>query len=300
MRKKVLALAGATGLFLGSALLTAPAASAVTRAEGSPARATLSLVGEGRSTGQVSSMGLARSAAAGSDYIAVLAPVSANQVTGSGEIWVTLTGDSAKFTLQVSGLLAGSPHAAHIYASGQCPTAEQTVEAGGHSSVSLASADLGSIGASLTTSGDTGASAALALTRYPTAGDYTYSRTFDVTPAVATAIRNGSAVLVVHGIDYNGNGRYDNVLGTALGQPAEATDPALCGAFVASQMVSTPSGSADTGGGSAAAESHPGLIALGLVALVGALATGVVAVRRRFATPSVEVVVTNGFRRMIR
>ena len=266
MRTKVLALAGATGLFLGSALLFAPAASA-----------------------------------AGSDYIAVLHPVTANKVTGSGEIWVTLTGNSAKFTLQVSGLLGSSAHAAHVYAdaNGQCPTDEQASETSGHTSISLADADLGPVGASLTTTGATGASSALALTRYPTAGDYTYSRTFDVAPSVASAIRNGTAVLVVHGIDYNSSGNYDAVLGTASGAPAEATDPALCGTFVASQMETTPTGSADTGGGSAAAQSHPGLFGIGLATLLAAGGAGLVALRRRSSVPSAEVVVTNGFRRMI-
>lgn len=271
MSTKLSALTGAAALLLGSGLLLAPPASAAT-------------------------------SAAGSDFIAVLQPVSANKVTGSGEIWVTLTGNSAKFTLQVSGLLAGAPHAAHIYATagGKCPPDDPAAEPDGHSPVSLADADLGAVGASLTTTGGTSASSALALARYPMAGDYTYSRSFDLEPSVATAIRTGTAVLVVHGIDYNSSGSYDSVLGTVDGAPAEATDPALCGAFVAAQMEITPVGSANTGGGSAAAVSRPGLVGLGLAALLGAGGAGLIALRRRSATPSIEVVVTNGFRRMIR
>ena len=54
----------------------------------------------------------------------MLAPVGGNKVTGSGELWVTLTGNTAKFTLQVGGLLAGAPHASVLYAGakGACPT----------------------------------------------------------------------------------------------------------------------------------------------------------------------------------
>jgi hypothetical protein len=50
---------------------------------------------------------------------------------------------------------------------------------------------------------------------------------------VAKAIRNGEAVVVLHGVDYNHNGMYDfagagaSELDPSL--PAEATDPAACG-----------------------------------------------------------------------
>src|SRR3978361_707773 len=92
--------------------------------------------------------------ATSSDFIAMLAPVTANKVSGSGEIWVTLTGNSAKFTLQVSGLAKG-PHPGNIFlGQGRCPTAGAQ---GGHTSLSLAAAapTLGTAAASLTTAGDT-------------------------------------------------------------------------------------------------------------------------------------------------
>ena len=47
------------------------------------------------------------------------------------------------------------------------------------------------------------------------------------------AIKTGKGVIVIHGVDYNGNGVYDmdgagpSELDPSL--PAEATDPALCG-----------------------------------------------------------------------
>ncbi len=272
MSKKALALVGSTGLFLCTTLLTAPVASAA------PA-------------------GAATTAAAGLDFTALLAPVSANKVKGSGELWVTLTGNSAKFTLQVGGLVAGLPHAAHIYADAKgCPTTASTNN--GQRSVSLANAtsQLGSVTESLTTSGDTTASSALALDRYPTAGDYTYSRTFDISPDAVAAIKDGTAVMVIHGVDYNGNKKYDNVLGSTGGVANEATAPALCGSFVASQMASVPTGSADTGGGPSDSAASTVRNA-GVLALLGSFAAAVVAFRRRPASPSSAEVVTNGSRR---
>ncbi len=271
MRNKVLGLIGAAALAAGTSILTPTAASAA---------ATL-------------------------DYYGPLAPVTVNHVTGSGGIWLSLTGNSAKFTLVVSGLLAGAPHPAQLWVGGQgrCPTAAQATAHNGHPTVGLAdeAAVIGTVGASLTTSGDTSASSALDVSRYPTAGDYTYTRTFDIDPAAIAAVKSGTAVLVVHGIDYNGNGRYDDVLGATAGVPAEQTDPALCGTLVAAQMKqAVPTGSADTGGGSAAAAGSPAEIGLGVAALVGAAVAAVIAFRRHPGRQSAEGVVTNGFRRLRR
>ncbi len=279
MRKQLVALAGATVLSLGSALFSAPSVSA----DQAPAAPT----------------------AAHLDFIAKLAPMKANKVTGSGEIWVTLTGDSAKFTLQVSGLLAGAAHATDIYVggSGKCPDAS-AIGTDGKASLSLTDSApvLGTPRASLTTSGDTSIASALALTRYPTQSDYTYSRTFDVDPTVTAAVKNGTALVVVHGVDYNGNGRYDDGLGATAGNPplpAEASHPALCGAFVPSQMVTVPKGSADTGGGSTAGQ-FPATLGLGFASLLAAIGAAAISFRRRHARPSEDQVVTNGFRRTIK
>jgi hypothetical protein len=72
-----------------------------------------------------------------------------------------------------------------------------------------------------------------AYSRYPSSGNIHYRpRTITVSAAVAGAIRHNDAVIVVHGIDYNHNGRYDNVLGPSdldYGVPQEETDPGLCG-----------------------------------------------------------------------
>ena len=152
-------------------------------------------------------------------FYAALKPVSVNHASGSGGVWIALTGDSAKFTLQVDGLLAKAPHPAQVYvgAAAACPTAGQAAAFNGHPSIAYNAASLGSPQVALTTSGDTSAASALAMPRFPTAGNYTYTRTFTVPPSVAAAVKGGKAVLVVHGVDYNGNGKYDDVLGVTPG-----------------------------------------------------------------------------------
>lgn len=96
----------------------------------------------------------------------------------------------------------------------------------------------GGILASLTTSGDTSPASALALDRFPVAdasGYLEYSRTFDDAAAFADA---GTVQVVVHGIDFDGNGLYafddDDPFASrssSLGEtiPLEATVPVLCG-----------------------------------------------------------------------
>ncbi len=103
---------------------------------------------------------------------------------------------------------------------------------------------------SLTTTGDTTPARFLDVTqsRVCASGSYDYSRstinftrvagTGDTggggTPQqIADSVREGEGVLVIHGVDYNGNGTYDfesagaSELDPEL--PAEATDPAACG-----------------------------------------------------------------------
>jgi hypothetical protein len=101
----------------------------------------------------------------------------------------------------------------------------------------------------------------LALSQFPAAGSYTYSRTIDLDQQVVAALRNGTAVLLVQGVDLNGTGSYDAVPGASELDPtlpAEATDPALCGTFEPMQMAGVPAGPADTGGGSMAIQGAGG------------------------------------------
>ena len=224
-------------------------------------------------------------AEAATGWLATLKPITANKVTGNGTAWITLTGDTAEFTVQINGLVNGV-HAAHIHigGAGQCPTQPQ--DHNGHPSITVSDGApfYGSIGTSLTLRGDTSPNSALAVDRFPTGSSYLYKRSFDLDPAVVAAMKNGTAVMVVHGIDYNGNGKYDDVLGASelkSSLPAEATDPALCGAFVGAQMPAVPKGSANTGGGSADPVGHPVELGLGVATVVAAVGLGVVAARRR-------------------
>jgi hypothetical protein len=88
---------------------------------------------------------------------------------------------------------------------------------------------------SLTRSGDTSPASALAVDRFDTApgGTLSYQRgQIKVSQDVAKAITEGQAVIVIHGVDHNGDGAYDGSTPSDLDPslPTEATDPALCGA----------------------------------------------------------------------
>ena len=83
------------------------------------------------------------------------------------------------------------------------------------------------------------------LLALPTTGDINYTRTVTIPQGVADAIRNGNAAIIVHGIDYNHNGVYDNVLDRSElsnSLTGESTAPALCGRLVPSQTASVTRG----------------------------------------------------------
>jgi hypothetical protein len=201
---------------------------------------------------------------------------------------VTLDGTTATVTITASGLLAGAPHAQHFHigASGTCPTDAADTNGDGFLSTTEGAPFYGAIGSSLTTSGDTSPDSGLAVDRFPSDANENYQRSFEVTPDVAAAFEAGTAVLVVHGVDKDGSGTYDGTVMSDLDPslPMEATVPAACGSLSAAQMGTTPSGGAETGGGSTAGIEQQTAIGVGAVALVGAAAVGAVAYRRRQAT----------------
>jgi hypothetical protein len=169
-------------------------------------------------------------------FSADLDPVHHNRVTGSGFATVRLDGRTAHVTVHVRGLLRDAAHAMHIHAmgEGECPEAQDASIHNGHLAMSTTDGlkDYGPIFTSLTTRGDTSPASALALNRFPHAGMFTYTRTITLSKDAARAVRQENAVIVVHGIDYNHNGRYDNILGRSDLTPTltlEATAPALCG-----------------------------------------------------------------------
>ncbi|SES00801.1 hypothetical protein SAMN05216188_11979 [Lentzea xinjiangensis] len=138
-----------------------------------------------------------------------------------------------------SGCAACSPtprtHSTSTSAQGRCPTQRADTSGDGIVNTTEGHPFYGHIGTSLTTNGDTSPASGLAVDRFPTpdGNSYKYRRSITVTPDVANNIRNGKAVLVVHGIDPNRSGVYDGSAPSDLDPslPLEATSPAACGPF---------------------------------------------------------------------
>jgi hypothetical protein len=84
-------------------------------------------------------------------------------------------------------------------------------------------------------------SSILAFARYPTGGTMHYTRTITLPANVAADVRRNNAVVVVHGVDYDGQGIYSGVLDPSelnKSVPGTATAPALCGVLRAAQTAS--------------------------------------------------------------
>lgn len=218
------------------------------------------------------------------DVSANLQPVVLNGVNASGTAMVQVRGTTINVTMQASGLLADNPHAAHIHfgadARHECPVASDDSDNTGTINTTDGAPAYGPVVVSLTTSGDTSPDSTLAIDRFDTApgGEFTYQRgSIEVAPEIATAIADGQAVVVVHGVDYNNDGKYDGKAKSDLDPklPTEATDPAICGTLVAA-----PAGGADTGIGGSAAGSDTELLAIGGGLMLLAAGSGVATARR--------------------
>ena len=173
---------------------------------------------------------------------AELHPVPGTGIKGGGEAEVEFTrsGQIDEFDVQARGLLADAPHAAHIHfgeqARHECPTLADDTSGDGRLSTLEGAPAYGPVVVSLTKSGDTSPASVLAIDRFDFATDGTidYEREgiLEVEDGVAEAIAAGKAVVVIHGVDYNDNGKYDFHAGRSeldRTLPAEATNPALCG-----------------------------------------------------------------------
>ena len=199
---------------------------------------------------------------------ASLSPTPVSPGGGSGTGTVQISGTNLSFTLAAQGLLAGAPHAAHIHfgetARNECPTAADNNAAAlpgetdphTHFTTTEGAPAYGEIVVSLTTSGDTSPASALAVDRFAVGDKFSYSRgDVQVSEGVAQAILAGKAVVVVHGVDYDGDGTYSagtrgmSELPGASALPGEATDPALCGV-----LNVTPRGGVAAGDGSASTD----------------------------------------------
>lgn len=151
-------------------------------------------------------------------------------------------------TVKVNGATPDAPHAQHIHfgeqARHECPTIALDTDDDGLINTVEGIPAYGPIVVSLTTKGGTTPASALAVDRFPVAEDGSYfykrddikvSKVSDVGTAkeIADAIRKGQGVVVVHGIDYDGNGEYsfseEGASELDASFPREATDPAACG-----------------------------------------------------------------------
>lgn len=181
---------------------------------------------------------------------------SVNNSGTTGTATVNVHGDEATVDVKVNGAAetfkdGPFPHAQHIHiaAQGVCPPPSADADGDGIVSTTEGHPFYGMIGTSLTTKGDTSADSALAVDRFPGGSSYNYERSFQLNPETAQSLKNGTAVVVVHGVDPTklpaASATKPSDLDPKL--PQAATAPAACGTLGASQMSAMPKGGADTG-----------------------------------------------------
>lgn len=163
---------------------------------------------------------------------------SLNNSGARGVSTVTVDGRKIDVSVDAKRLLKGMPHAMHIHFGAQarheCPTVRDDDNADHRLNTAEGIPAYGPVRVSLTKRGDTSPKSTLAVNRFPKAKDHQihYDRTIGIGKKLARAIKNGKGVVVIHGIDYNHNGKYDFSAGRSEldpSLPAEATDPAACG-----------------------------------------------------------------------
>ena len=204
---------------------------------------------------------LARSSSASKgDVKTVNLRANLNQLNGSG---VSGTATAVvrnqmirHIEVHATGLTPDAPHAQHIHygndALNECPTLALDTNGDGRINTVEGVPAYGPVVVSLNTTGDTTPASFLAVSRFPVSvdGRLDYSRDniefTDVAGTgypgaggvgtamqIADSIREGEGVLVIHGIDYDGNGSYsfssEGASELDANLPAEATDPTACG-----------------------------------------------------------------------
>ncbi|MEU6061056.1 hypothetical protein [Streptomyces sp. NPDC047097] len=226
--------------------------------------------------------------------------VDLEQLNGSGAsgtAMLTLKGRDLNVKIEATGLVPGQPHAQHIHGSTDghdfhCPDASADKNGDGVVSTAEGLPSYGDINISLTTKGDTTKKSGLDVTRMPVAdkdGKVSYERVITVSQKVADHIKD--LHVVQHGIDTNGNKKYDFNKGKSELDPKlpqEATAPASCGMLAGAAVGSMPVGGVETGSGGTQGVEAPGMLAGGAAAVLGAGALGALAVRRRRAADSLR------------
>jgi hypothetical protein len=168
---------------------------------------------------------------------AELEPLNRSGASGHADLTKNANG-KLKVNIHSEGMAPELPHAQHIHGMAQaiseCPTLAADKNRDGLINTAEGLPSYGPIKVSLTTRGDTSPDSALAVSRFPVAnadGDLSYSREFDAGRKLRRNL--GDFAIVQHGVDLNGNGKYDfkaagkSELDPSL--PQEATIPANCG-----------------------------------------------------------------------
>lgn len=189
-----------------------------------------------------------------STYEANLGAINGSNATGS--LWISLHGDQATVTQNVSGLAATFdgkpyPHVQHIHidAAGVCPSPAADTNGDGVISTTEGAPSYGKIGTTLSSSGDTSDKAGLDLAVGGMGASYKYERTFTMNAATIASLKAGKAVVVVHGLDPATLSADARAAKSDLvpSLPLAATSPALCGTLAVSQMAAMPGGAPGTG-----------------------------------------------------
>jgi hypothetical protein len=162
-----------------------------------------------------------------------------NRSGAEGTAFIKKDGRQLTTRIHTEGMAPNLPHAQHIHGMAQAISECPTLRAADDNNDGLLNTVegvpfYGPIAVSLTTRGDTSPASGLAVNRFPVAnegGSLQYARTFAIPSKVARNL--GDFAIVQHGVDLNGNGKYDfraagkSELDPSL--PQEATIPANCG-----------------------------------------------------------------------
>jgi hypothetical protein len=222
-------------------------------------------------------------AATGTSYQATLNPL--NHSTGSGTAMITLNGSTATVTESWMGLAsqfggAPYPHVQHIHigAMGTCPGPSADKNGDGVVSTTEGASAYGAIGTTLSVKGDTSPAAGTNIKIAPAGSSTDYKRTIQLDSKTVASIKNGTAVIVVHGLDpttlsKKAQGEKSDLVPSL---PLAATSPALCGALNA-----MPSGGVNTGTGSTAGTEDSGLLGLAGGLFAAGAGIAMYTVRRR-------------------
>lgn len=220
--------------------------------------------------------------AAGS-YSATLNAI--NNSGASGEVWIDVDGTTATVTLNATGLAAefdGSPypHVQHIHvgAQGVCPDMSADENGDGIISTTEGAPSYGGIGTTLSVGdADKSPDAGTDLTVAPSGPTIEYMETFELNQETQDSLADGTAVIVVHGLDPATQPEGATAPSDLVPElPLAATSPALCGA-----LEMQPVGSVDTGVAypTSTGGTDGGILALGGV--LGAAAVGGIYLMRR-------------------